>query len=165
MNEGNEKQETNDNLREDTMARPQITGTPAFLCAAILALTLTSSLVAAQSVNVTTWHNDIGRTGQNTNETMLTTFNVKPATFVHAVERVDIVPLRHYLDDRVLLSPYVYTMSSTRSDAEDEHSKSAVGRHRHICAFLTASTRSTGRVCQAGATALSSEDYRSARCR
>jgi hypothetical protein len=47
----------------------------------MVALTLNSSLVAGQSVNVTTWHNDIGRTGQNTNETVLTTSNVAPATF------------------------------------------------------------------------------------
>jgi len=37
----------------------------------VVGLASVSSL--AQSVNVTTWHNDIGRTGQNTHETTLTT--------------------------------------------------------------------------------------------
>ena len=42
-----------------------------------LALSLTIALSCvlshAQTVNVTTWHNDNGRTGQNANETILTT--------------------------------------------------------------------------------------------
>jgi hypothetical protein len=38
-----------------------------------LGVGLLSILSSAQSVNVTTWHNDNGRTGQNTNETHLNT--------------------------------------------------------------------------------------------
>jgi hypothetical protein len=56
-------------------------GSLLFCFISMVALTLNSGLVAGQSVNVTTWHNDIGRTGQNTNETVLTTSNVAPATF------------------------------------------------------------------------------------
>jgi hypothetical protein len=63
------------------MKRLRGTGTHALLTTVFLAMTVSSGVLAAQSVNVTTWHNDIGRTGQNTNETVLTTSNVAPATF------------------------------------------------------------------------------------
>jgi len=46
-------------------------------CCCLLTFFLGVGLVSvpscAQSVNVTTWHNDNGRTGQNTSETTLTT--------------------------------------------------------------------------------------------
>jgi len=40
-----------------------------------------SPIPAAGSVNVTTWHNDIGRTGLNANETLLTPTNVNKTQF------------------------------------------------------------------------------------
>jgi hypothetical protein len=45
------------------------------------AATLTVSAAAPSTVNVLTYHNDVARTGQNVNETILTTANVKTATF------------------------------------------------------------------------------------
>ena len=47
---------------------------------AIGLLSLTSTVVRAQ-VNVTTWHNDLARTGANTRETTLTPANVNVNTF------------------------------------------------------------------------------------
>lgn len=63
------------------MNRFRDTGIHAFLTTVFLAMTVSSGFLAAQSVNVTTWHNDIGRTGQNTSETAMNTSNVAPATF------------------------------------------------------------------------------------
>jgi hypothetical protein len=44
-------------------------------------VTLTVNAVQTSSVNVLTYHNDVARTGQNLNETTLTTANVKAANF------------------------------------------------------------------------------------
>ena len=49
--------------------------------AVLLVITLGSVLLTAQSVNVTTWHNDIGRTCQNTSETTLTPTTVNKTGF------------------------------------------------------------------------------------
>ena len=46
-----------------------------------LGVGLVSVLSSAQLVNVTTWHNDNRRTGQNTNEGNLTTSNVNKTAF------------------------------------------------------------------------------------
>ena len=44
-------------------------------------VTLTVNAVQTSTVNVLTYHNDVARTGQNLNESTLTTANVKPANF------------------------------------------------------------------------------------
>jgi len=53
--------------------------TPSLLI--VLSAAPLAPVLHAQSVNVITWHNDIGRTGQNTSETVLTQSNVTQNQF------------------------------------------------------------------------------------
>ena len=46
-----------------------------------LGLVLLASIPIQAQVNVTTWHNDLSRTGANTQETTLTTANVNVNNF------------------------------------------------------------------------------------
>ena len=51
------------------------------LPAVLFVTVIFSSAASVAQVSVTTWHNDNWRTGQNTNETVLTTANVVAGSF------------------------------------------------------------------------------------
>jgi hypothetical protein len=65
----------------ETGAHIQVTVSNAFGNKASNIVTLTVNTPVAGNANVLTYHNDNGRTGQNLNETTLTTSNVNSATF------------------------------------------------------------------------------------
>jgi hypothetical protein len=65
----------------DTGAQIYVTVTNAVSTATSQTVTLTVNAVQTSTVNVLTYHNDVARTGQNLNESTLTTANVKSASF------------------------------------------------------------------------------------
>ena len=64
-----------------TGAQIYVTVTNAVNTATSQTVTLTVNAVQTSTVNVLTYHNDVARTGQNLNESILTTANVKSANF------------------------------------------------------------------------------------
>jgi hypothetical protein len=62
------------------MSTLRITCPAAFSIAVVLAIAL-NPVSSLGQVNVTTWHNDPGRTGQNISEMTLTTSNVNKTSF------------------------------------------------------------------------------------
>ena len=64
-----------------TGAQIYVTVTNAVNTATSQTVTLTVNAVQTSTVNVLTYHNDVARTGQNLNESTLTTANVKSANF------------------------------------------------------------------------------------
>jgi hypothetical protein len=64
-----------------TGAQIYVTVTNAVNTATSQTVTLTVNAVQTSTVNVLTYHNDVARTGQNLNESTLTTANVKSASF------------------------------------------------------------------------------------